>query len=432
MNWRKRLSEQDSVRQFASVAEQILMSGSNMLASIVVVKVANIAQFGIYSFIFVFSTLILGIFGTLLHRQMMLKIASESPSIQKNTFFATLAIDIVGIIFIILTGIAIVALLSIRWDISSYYSLIAAGSAFTLLMVLFDAFKQYLYTTDNQAYSLRSTIIYIGIQLLLLALIVWKVPGEHVVAFVYYAFSVALIGSLAANRLCRSAITDAQWRGWQNTSQLFKGYYKQGRFSVTGMSIAWAQSQSINPFLMAFSGATTAGYFSLGRLMIMPMAVVRQGLVNSSTPTLRRLFKQGGLAPMSSKITTHLKQTFLFSAPYCALLLIGHFSGLFFRWIPEYAIVQWYLLFWVVLILCNIYRFWHGQFFIVSMQFKLLLRISIITVLVTLSGLLLAGLSLDSIYLALFSVIAGELTAIVLYLKHTRQQMHHQNTGNNH
>lgn len=423
MTWRDKIPQADALRQYASVVEQILMSGSNMLASIIVLKVSDVAQFGVYSFIFVISTLIVSFFGTLLHRQMMLRIASENDAEQKNIFFTTLVIEAIGLATLVVISIGIFYGLSLWFDFSSYLSLAITGLTFTVFMVMFEACKQYSYTTDNQPYSLRSTVIYIGSQFFFLTIIVWKVPANNVVPAIYAAFSLSLLISLIANKLCQTAIIKSQWRGWSNTVSVFNNYFEQGRFSLIGMSIAWAQNQSINPFLMFVSGPTIAGYFSLARLIIMPMSVINQGLINSSTPTLRRTFKTNGLVPMYRKINVFLIKTLAFSFVYIVALLVGHFTGLFHRYIPEYSHVKWFLLLWVILILSSIYRIWHGQFFVVSIQFKLLLRISIIAFSVTVTGLLIFGLGLNLLYIGLYSVIVGELVAIALYMKYAKQQM---------
>ena len=386
-----------------------------MLASIVVLKVADVAQFGIYSFVFVLSTLIAGVFGTLLHRQMMLQIASEDKPTQERIFLATIAIELIGLLAFAVLLAGIMALLSIWFNIQAYTGIAMAGGAYLILMVLFDACKQYCYTTENQLYSLRSTTIHVCIQLMMMGLIVAFMQGSAVVEATYAALCAGFVSSLLANRLCQNALRNAQWNSWIAAQAVLSGYFRQGRFSLMGMAITWAQNQSMNPFLMLISGPTVAGYFSLGRLMIMPMAVVSQGLVNSSTPTLRRLFNQSGPEPMSARINSFILKTSSFSVLYVALLLIGHLSGLFERFVPEYAEVRWFLALWVILVSCSIWRFWRGQFFVVSMQFRFLLRTGVIALCVTAAGMLIFGIVMHSIQLALFSVIAGELTAIALY-----------------
>ncbi|MGQ7846327.1 lipopolysaccharide biosynthesis protein [Granulosicoccus sp. 3-233] len=415
MSLLQKLTQRDLLKQYASVMEQVLMSGSNMLASIVVLKVADVAQFGIYSFIFVLSTLVAGIFGTLLHRQMMLEIASENDTVRRRVFLATMAIEITGLIAFMGTVAVLAGILPSVSDLRVPIGIVLAGSAYMTLNIVFDAFKQFAYTTGNQIYSLRCTFIYVCMQILLLGAIVLFYDGAHVVEAAYAALSVSLIISLSSNMLCLRSLRDAQWQGRHYVIQVLSGFFKQGRFSLLGMGITWAQNQSMNPFLMLISGPTVAGYFSLGRLLIMPMAVVSQGLVNSSTPTLRRLYHESGITRLMPRIHTYLVKTTLFSALYISTLALAHFSGLLQRHVPDYQQVQWFLLVWIILASCSIVRFWHGQFFVVSMEFRFLMRVSIISLVVTATGMLMFGVGFKSIQLALLSVIAGELVALVIY-----------------
>lgn len=415
MSLLQKLTQRDLLRQYASVMEQILMSGSNMLASIVVLKVADVAQFGIYSFIFVLSTLVAGAFGTLLHRQMMLEIASENETVRRHIFLATMAIETIGLLVFMMAVFIFYSILPFVFDTQVPARIVLAGCIYVVLYIVFDAFKQYAYTTGNQIYSLRCTFIYVCVQILLLGVIVVFYNGSHVVEAAYAALSASLIVSLSSNMLCLSSLTNAQWQGRQYLVKVLASFFKQGRFSLMGMGITWAQNQSMNPFLMLISGPTVAGYFSLGRLLIMPMAVVSQGLVNSSTPTLRRLYNDSGITRLMPRIHSYLVKTTLFSVLYVAALLVAHFTGLFERFVPDYHQVQWFLLVWVILASCSIVRFWHGQFFVVSMEFRFLMRVSVISLLVTGSGMLIFGVGFNSIQLALLSVIAGELVALVIY-----------------
>lgn len=423
MNLLRRLSQRHLLQQYASVFEQMLLSGSNMLTSIVVLKVSSVADFGIYSFVFVLGTLITGFFATLLHRQMMLEIASEDNDSRNRVFRATIALQAIGLIVFLMILTLLLFLIDTLGDTPLPWPIAMAGAMYVLAFIIFDGFKQFCYTTGNQVYSLRCTVIHVAMQMLLLGLIVWHEPEDNVVAIIYLSLCASLLVSLFSNRLCIHSLLQGEWRSWNWTWQVFRGFFRQGRFSLLGMSVTWIQNQSMNPFLMLISGPTVAGYFSLGRLLTMPLAVVSQGLVNSSTPTLRRLYKQEGKAKIVPGIRSYLYKTGAFAIAYITLLFVAHLTGLLQRFVPDYSEVQFYLLIWIVLMCCTIVRFWNGQFFVVSMDFRFLLRVSIIALIVTVSGMLVFGLGLESIQLALTSVILGELVALLLYGIEQRKQL---------
>jgi len=91
------------------------------------------------------------------------------------------------------------------------------------------------------------------------------------------------------------------------------------------------------------------------------------------------------------------------------------------RFVPDYNQVKWFLLLWIVTITVSIYRFWFGQYFIVSMQFKFLMRVSVVASVLTLAGMLIFGVLLAVLPLALLSAVVGEFVTIALYERERRR-----------
>ena len=67
-----------------------------------------------------------------------------------------------------------------------------------------------------------------------------------------------------------------------------------------------------------------------------------------------------------------------------------------------------------------IFRSWVGQHFVVSMQFRFLLKVSIVASFVTLAGFMILGFALDYILLALAFVIVGELVSLLMFYRQQR------------
>ena len=414
------LTTPEALRPYASISEQILMSASNMIAALVVVKASGVAQFGIYSFVFVLTTLFNGVFGTVLHRQMMLDIAPGDLEFRRSVFFATLLLN--AIFVTIGAALCVLALWLLPWHaLDEYRTLIIASAIYIGLYNLFDLFKQYLYSNDLQHYSLRCTAVYVISQLVILGLILTFLSAEHIVSAVYAAFSISLIASLLSNRKCIHDLITARWHSWSYVKEVFVRFFSQSRFSLIGMAVTWVQNQSMNPFLMWISGPQTVGYFSIARLLVMPMAVVCQGLVNSSTPKLRRTFKSDGVELLIIRIRSLVNKNLYFSLAYITMLAIAHFSGLLAKFVPEYNEVVFYLLLWVTILLVTMYRFWIGQFYVVSMRFKFMLYSGLAALAVSLSGMLTAGVLLNNIKLALCFVIVGECVTLAIFLRKRRK-----------
>ena len=395
-----------------------MLSGANMLASLVVVAAADMRWFGIYSFIFVLTTLAGAFLSTLLHRQMILQIASSTQEDRRRIFLATQLIQAIVIVCAGLLVWLFVVLFDDSWLIVNYHAELVAAVVFIGVYNVYDLCRQYLYVLDKQAYSFRCTLIYLLVLLSGLSIVYFFVDAPDVVASMYFLFTVALVASLLSNLRCQEEYLSAQWISWGYVYQVLVSFFDQGRFRLVGMLITWLQNQSMNPFLMWISGPLVAGFFSMARLLVMPMAVVNQGLTNSTTPELRRVFQSDGTGPLKASIKRYNRLNQGLSVVYLVVLLVAHFSGLLERFVPSYEHVRWFLLIWVVTLLVTMYRYWLGQLFVVRMQFRFLMQVSIAALAVSMTGMVAVGLLVGNVHLALAFVVIGELVTIGLFMRY--------------
>ncbi len=401
--------------QYFGIAEQILLSASNMLASLLVVYAADMRWFGIYSFIFVLTTLVGAFLSTLLHRQMILQIASLSSDERRRIFLATLTIQAV---LMLIVGVLLSVFLYVfahTWLVLNYRLELIAALAFISVYNFYDLCRQYLYVLDGQAYSFRCTLIYTAILLLGMLWLYSMIDSSKVVAGMYALFCVALLTSLASNRWCQREYAKARWTSWQDVWQVFTGFLDQGRFRLVGMMVTWLQNQSMNPFLMWVSGPLAAGYFSMARLLVMPMAVVNQGLTNSTTPQLRRLFQADGSEPLKRRIAHFNRLNLVLSVLYLAVLGLAYLTELLDRFVPSFDQVRWYLLIWIVTLLVTMYRYWLGQLFVVRLQFRFLMLVGIAALIVSMTGMVSVGFFLGNIHVALLFIVVGEMMTILVF-----------------
>jgi len=68
------------------------------------------------------------------------------------------------------------------------------------------------------------------------------------------------------------------------------------------------------------------------------------------------------------------------------------------------------------------YRFWIGQYFVVSMQFRFMMYVGCVAWVVSLTGMIITGYWLGNIHLALLFVIAGELVTICFFLRKRKSE----------
>ena len=414
-----------AVRPYASIAEQMIMSGTNLAVSLVVVRSGGVAALGVYSFLFVLCSLMNGVFSVLLHRQMMLASAAQDDAGAEATFLATLVLELAlaALVTLALAGLALGLTLGTglaeelsRWGV-------AAGSAVVYLIAynLFDLFRQFMYTRDAQVTSLGCTLVYAVCQMTALGATLAFVDGDAAVATVYAGAAASHAIAVLANRSCRAALSRPARPDAARVRTLLSSYFEHARFGLVGMLVTWLQNQSMNPFLMLAGGATVAGHFSLARLLVMPVAVVSQGLVNSSTPRLRRAFERDGAAAVDAQAGSMRRANLFVWLGWTLLLLGADASGLAARFVPDYAEVRWFVGLWVAMLLASLYRFWTGQLFVVSMRFRFLLRTGLAAATVSVGGMLVFGLGLDAIRAALWFGVAGELIIIALFARERRR-----------
>ena len=413
-----------AMRPYASVAEQILLSGVNLAISLVVVRSGGVAALGVYSFFFVLCSLANGVYATLLHRQMMLAAAPRDESGANEVFRTTATLEMVlsGAVL----ALALTAALAVQppADLATWRTAAVCAVVYLVAYNAFDLFRQFLYTRDDQVASLGYTIVYGVAQMIALAVVLVGIDGPATVAAVYAGSALSHALAIGVNRTCWRALGRAGGRGAGRARALLHEYFEHARFGLLGMLVTWLQNQSMNPFLMYAGGATVAGYFSLARLLVMPVAVISQGLVNSSTPRLRRAFESDGQAAVEASSHSLRQANLGVWAGWTLILLVADLSGLAARFVPHYEDVRPFLALWVVLLLASMYRFWTGQLFVVAMRFRYMLRVGLVATAVSVTGMLVLGLGFDAIRAALWFAVVGEVVTLAMFARGRRVGVH--------
>lgn len=404
------------LRSSSSVAEQILLSVANFVAALVVVAMSGMAALGIYSVTLIVANYAKSLFATVFHRQMVLAISAKPTGTQKGVLLATLSVELLFATLIIVLCVGMGYLISLFSDIAQAQQLLAGVAAYIVVGALFELFRQYLYSTDQQVFSLECTVIVVALQFIgFTSLLLLDEP--RVAVHIYFVIlAVGFAGGLALNHVCLKVIRHTQWQGWRYSFAKVGSYWQHARFSVVGMSITWLQNQSITPLLMVLTSPLIVGYFSFARLMVMPLSVINQGLINNSTPQLRRLAEKQTPTAVTSKLREMSNLNLGISMSYILLLGIAHITGVLDRLVPDYQAITWFLGFWILSLVITMQRFWISQFFVVHMQFKFLLIASSIVAAFSLAGMITVGYLFDNVILPLTFFISGELLFIVMLL----------------
>ena len=407
----------DSKRQFFTVAEQILSSATSFLASITVAKFAGLEWLGIFSFMLVFVSLANSAVFTLFLRQMTLEISTMSHNRRSDTFFATVVMMLVFFVVTIASTYSVITLIPSDHLLLKFGPEAVSCVIFVVSNCLFDACKQFFYVTNNHKRSLQYTVVYSITLCLLLIFSVLTSDKNALVNNVLLSFSISFCVSFLFNFHIHRELANARWHGWRYVSTTFRTFFQQSRYGIVGLVVSWVQNQSIIPFLMILAGPLVVGYFSMARLLVMPISVVNQGLMKGITPKLRRVFKEHGSSRLTRLIAKLDLKNQLFSLFYLLVLLASHISGLFHRHVPEYEKVKLFLGIWGATLLVTSHRFWLSQFFIISMQFKYLMKVSLFALCVSLGSMLILGYGTRNAHVAFLAVAIGEFFVIYLFRK---------------
>lgn len=403
-----------------NVADQLLLSATGFGTSIIIVKALGVEQLGVYSAFLVIVTLLQTCFSSVCSGQMLLFISSKPNKIISMFFRLT------SIMWLFWGGLLlVVAALSysaLTLASQPQYALVSVLSLFCVwTLSLFEQNRKLLYVLGRYQKSVSITLVFVITHLCLTLILATRFKELLTVSTVF--------ASLALSYLFASSINSVFWKYLQVGRKikcamawfLFKRFVVQGKFAMGGLVLSWVQNQSISLILLIFFGPRIAGLFSLGRLVVTPVTVINLGLTNGLLPQLRRnaenkQYKE--LYSLSKRFTVYGLIT---------VLLFGAMTLLAFqfKWVlaavPEIQDAKDYIVLWFAISFVVVWRTWATQFFIALLEFKTLLRLSIISTLFTTIGIFtLILLGFPALIVALM-VLAGEVL-ILLMINRERNQ----------
>ena len=402
-------------RQTFSVADQVLLSLANLIVAYLLLASVGVEIFGLYSFLMVMCNLVSGGFSSVIHGQMVLRIAGKRQTIKRSVFRSTFYLYMTLFsIFALLSGIVLS-----RLDVIPYFEgnvrAIAAAGIFCFLLSMFDLFRKYTYVLARQEVSVISTLVYF---LLLISIFTfYKFENSAALFSIFALLSLCKLIAICVNYLCLKELFYAQKMKLSTRLNLLKKYWEQGRFSFLGMLTSWVQNQGITPLLLFFAGPLVVGYFNLARLLTVPVTVVNTGLINSALPRLREIYNKAGLGKVSSSVSKYLNINLILSAIYFVILFMFHYFGLLEMVFPDYNEVVVFLLVWSVVTVTILYRSWLTQQYVVALKFKFLLFVGLLSAAVTYGFIFILYFPSKNYYTVPVSVFLGEVFLLLMLLR---------------
>ena len=389
-----------------NVADQLLLSATGFGTSVIIVKALGVEQLGVYS-------ALQTCYSSVCSGQMLLFISSKPEKIVSMFFRLTSIMWLAwgGLLMLI----AAIAYSALNLASQPEYALVSVLSLICVWgLSLFEQNRKLLYVIGRYQKSVSITLVFVTTHFFLMLTMTILFKELLTVSTVFASLTLSYFFACVINNVFWNYVYAERRIKCALAWPLFKRFLIQGKFAMGGLILSWVQNQSISLILLIFFGPRIAGLFSLGRLVVTPVTVINLGLTNGLLPNLRR-----------KAANKQYKELYLLSKRYTVygLITVLFFSALTllafqFRWVlaavPEIAEAKEYVILWFAISFVIVWRTWATQFFIALLEFKKLLRLSIISTLVTTIGIfVLILLGFPALVVALM-VLAGELLILVM------------------
>jgi len=269
-----------AARYLKSIGGNASVSAASLANAAAVFSIYNMADFGFYSLVLIFSTLVFSVINALF-------VASMQDYV---TNAELLDVDLAAFVMSNLAIVCVMALLFGGYTEFAFdqWSLTVAVTVFLLvsgLRWLVKSYRQML--ADVNGYALSDALLAIGLFLTAAAAFILKF--ELVVFF--WLMSLVQIFSMFALKTSVLFKTLALFR-FDMLVKIKEGYVQRGRDALIG-SFTLELSQNSHSYLISiFAGPQAFAPIALANLMFRPFAVVMAGLVQSERPLLSTLLSE--------------------------------------------------------------------------------------------------------------------------------------------
>lgn len=270
-----------------SVINQAVVSSTNFLLGLYLVRVLSPKEFGFYGIGLTVVLLYLGVGNALFLTQMVVRIPDKTPDKRKKYAARML---VATVIFATTTGSFAAGSLIVwggwsAWS-SPYIYLIGAIAGAATGALLKEYFVRQAYSARREARALKTNI---SVSIVIVALLGYchfygNIHAGWQVLWIYASgqFVGAAVGLFFAKLPCRGLSLKAVFN---DVNEAFTG----GRWALGGVTVTWAQSQAYTYVTALSLGAAGVGYANAARLLIAPLMFLMPALNQLTIPRLAEL-----------------------------------------------------------------------------------------------------------------------------------------------
>lgn len=360
-----------------AVIDQALLSALNFLIAIILIKTVAKAEFGYYSILYPIALFAISIQNAIVNTPFTVLLASKKNAARRSYIASLFYGQVITVLPLLCLALLIIALLR-WWGFDSMQSWLGAALCVAMAGMLCREFLRcYYYAQEQPQNVLKMDIYYIAVYFTLIAL-----------AYTYAKMSVPtvfLIITLSSLLVATPIIYRQRWSFQRIAiSESFRENWKFGRWTLLGVLVTHIQTYGYLYLLGALLSSTAVAEVSASRLLMMPLVFIHAGWSRVSIPHGSKLREQGQMSRVFKEQAIFSLVAVVAISVYVAILL--SLSGFLknFLFSEEYAKSFEFLVFWAAIFVVAITASNASFGLQVLRDFKAILKINIVSMLVTL------------------------------------------------
>jgi len=299
----------------SSIVAQAALSGANLLVGLILLRHQSAEQYGYYVLVMATVLLLTGLQNAYIGPPLVIRLHQSDPS-TRGTLVGGLLREqgrLIGAVAILALASVVLAYASGRLA-GPIAGLVLAGIAAAALAAYREFFRTMLVVYQRPGDVLPCDLVFVGL-LIGGAWLARYAPWPAAATVLSLALAAAVGGSLLARALWRH-------EPWQHagTRSVLREFAPIGLWSLLGSGIHWAFTQGYTYLVAALLDLPTVAAIAATRLLLMPVNLLSQGIVQVMNPAASRWLHLHGAARVYRRLLLLCAGLFVMIAGYIAVM----------------------------------------------------------------------------------------------------------------
>jgi len=370
----------DSLLRMGSIAafDQLILSGTNFLITIALIKSVPKQEFGYYSIAFAVMLFVISLQNALVTTPLTVLIPGKKED-QKHRYVWNLCWgQYIGLIPVVILVTA-ASFVSLNFGVEQAKVEISIALALaTFGVVLREFYRTYQFAEQQPVKVLVADIFYAALLLSLVMMSWWLNIISAMLVFVYIGLCSASICLLNRSEF------DARF-DFKETRDCFAENWIYGKWSLLGVTVTHIQKYSYLYFVGGIMGSLAVADVSAARLLMMPFVFLETGWIKVCVPHGARLRENGEIIRYYKELLFASFAMVMVVFAYVTILFAGEdlVTSLFLK--NEYSNAFEYVIYWGAIFIVGLIRMNATSGLKVIMRFDSIAKLNIISMTLTVS-----------------------------------------------